>query len=241
MMILIAAVIGFFIGSVGIGGVLLVAFLHQFSALEIHVAAATSLFSFLFCGALGTALFCRHGSVSLRISIPIAAGGLLFSFIGARIGALVASNVLNAIVALIIIASGASVLLLRSKGNKRERRPPDVKPWALFWIGAVCGFGSGLSGAGGSVFLVPIMLIVGFAPLPAIGSSQVFLIASALSGSAGNAFNGFIDFRLASLVALPLLVGVMVGGHFAHKVAVEHLKSMAAGLCLLVGALMLWR
>ena len=47
-------------------------------------------------------------------------------------------------------------------------------------------FLSGLSGAGGPLFSVPIMVILRYAPLAAVGTSQVLQIFAAASGSLGN-------------------------------------------------------
>ena len=50
----VATAVGLFIGTVGVGGVLMVSYLALFGGLGIHEAAATSLFTFLFTGILGT-------------------------------------------------------------------------------------------------------------------------------------------------------------------------------------------
>ena len=235
----LAAFVGFLIGAVGIGGVVLIPALQQFVQMDIHAAAATALFTFLFTGGLGSVLFHRRGSIDWRISLPICLGGFGFSFVGAEAGALIDAKVLNVIVASIIMLSGACVFL---KGRLRpDRSNSQIGAFPLFFIGAGCGFCSGLSGAGGPIFLVPIMLVCGFSPLLAIGSGQVLQLVSASSGSVGNALHGFINFRLALLIAIPLLYGVIVGVHVAHRIPTEHLKRGAAVLCLLVGVLMLWK
>jgi uncharacterized membrane protein YfcA len=233
----LTAFVGFLIGAVGIGGVLLIPTLQGFAQMDIHAAAATALFTFLFAGALGTILFHQRGSIDWRISLPICVGGFAFSFVGAEAGAFIDSKVLNVTVASIIILSGACVFL---KGRMRaDRSNSQVGTVALFFVGAGCGFSSGLSGAGGPVFLVPVMLVLGFSPLLAIGSGQVLQLVSASSGSVGNFLHGFIDFRLAALIAIPLLYGVIAGVHVAHRIPTEHLKRAAGVLCLLAGIAML--
>ena len=66
------------IGTVGVGGVLMVAYLALFAGLSIHQAAATALFSFLFTGLLGTVLYQRRGSIDWRITAPVCAGAIVF-------------------------------------------------------------------------------------------------------------------------------------------------------------------
>jgi uncharacterized membrane protein YfcA len=235
----VTALVGLLIGTVGIGGVLLIPALQHFAQMDIHAAAATALFTFLFAGALGSVLFHQRGSIDWRISMPICLGGFGFSFVGAEIGAFIDARVLNVVVASIVIFSGACVLL-RGRPSP-ERRNSQVGTFTLFFVGAGCGFCSGLSGAGGAVFLIPVMLVLGFSPLLAIGSSQVLQLVSASSGSAGNFLHGFIDFRLALLIVIPLLYGVVAGVQVAHRIPTGHLKHASAILCLLVGIFMLWK
>jgi len=97
-----------------------------------------------------------------------------------------------------------------------------------------------LSGAGGPLFSVPIMLVLGFAPLMTIGISQVLQIVSAASGTLGNIVYGSIDFAVALWITPFEVVGVMVGVWVAHVAKVQHLRTAAAWLCMLAGAFVLF-
>ena len=59
----IALAVGFFIGTVGVGGVLLIPALIWLAGVPVHQATATALLSFLFTGLLGTGLYQRRGSI----------------------------------------------------------------------------------------------------------------------------------------------------------------------------------
>src|SRR5215208_7738884 len=62
--VLVAAlVVGLLIGCVGIGGVLLTPALVYVGGLGFHLAAATSMWAFLFAGAAGTSIYSKHGSI----------------------------------------------------------------------------------------------------------------------------------------------------------------------------------
>ena len=108
-------------------------------------------------------------------------------------------------------------------------------------MGAAAGFGSGLSGAGGPVFAVPLMMALGFVPLASIGASQVLQIVVAVSGTAGNLKYGAVDFATAAWVAPLSLVGVVMGTRAAHAVSVTVLRRMAASLCVVTGVFMFVR
>ncbi len=237
----VATAVGLFIGTVGVGGVLMVSYLALFGGMGIHQAAATSLFTFLFTGILGTWLFQRRGSIDWRMALPVCAGALLFGYLGAVAAAHIGARPLAVVIALIIASAGVYILVpLRTSHQHR-----DGRGWReqvlLAGVGAASGFGSGLSGAGGPLFSVPFMVILRYVPLTAVGTSQVLQIIAASSGSLGNLEHGFIDWRIAMLVTAFELAGVLLGVRVAHAVSQLALRRLAGALCLAVGGLLLAR
>ena len=229
------------IGTVGVGGVLLVSYLALYGGLTIHQAAATSLFTFLFTGILGTWLYQRRGSIDWRISTPVCAAALVCGFLGAALAALIDARPLAIIIALIIIAAGLYILAPQPPfGPPRDGRGPGEK-WRLVVVGAASGFGSGLSGAGGPLFSVPLMVIVGYAPLTAVATSQVLQIVAATSGSISNMANDFVDLRVAAIVTVFELLGVIAGVRLAHVASALVLRRLAGVLCVATGGLLLLR
>jgi uncharacterized protein len=238
----VAVVVGVFIGAVGVGGILLIPALSALGGLPIHEATATALFTFAFTGLAGTWLFLRRGSISWRMTVPVCGGAVLFGYAGAWVNSQIGSVTLATVIALIIMAAGAYILASPQRAEHRLRAGDTrAQQAALAAVGAVSGFGSGLSGAGGPLFSVPIMVMLGFVPLASIGTSQVLQIIAAVSGSIGNAQFGRIDFSVAWWITLAELCGVLLGVRLAHTVSTRILRSMAAALCLLVGTLMLVR
>lgn len=237
----VATAVGLFIGTVGVGGVLMVSFRALYGGLGIHQAAATSLFTFLFTGIAGTWLFQRRGSIDWHIAAPVCGGAAAFGYAGALTAAQFDPRPLALIIALVIIAAGVYILV-----------PPraalvyrDGRGWReqalLAGVGAASGFGSGLSGAGGPLFSVPLMVILRYVPLAAVGTSQVLQIVAAASGSLGNLRQGAIDFRVAALVTVFELAGVMLGVRIAHAASAISLRRLAAVLCVAAGGLLFAR
>ena len=227
-------------GAVGIGGILLIVPLTMIAGLDIHQASATLLLTFLFTGIYSVWLFQRRGTIDWRLGIPVCLGALTFSFVGAIANVRVDATTLNIVIALVITFAGAYVLF---PGLMRPSRKPvegsKGTMVTLLAIGAVSGFGAGISGAGGPLFSVPIMLISGFAPLTAIGTGMVLQVVSAASGSVGNFLFGSIDFYYAALITIFELVGVSFGVRFAHNTNAAVLRNMAGLLCLFPGVTML--
>jgi uncharacterized membrane protein YfcA len=240
LLFVLACVVGFFIGAVGVGGVLLIPPLAVVGGLSIHEASATALFTFLFTGLYGTWLFQQRGSIEWRVAAPVCAGSLLFAYIGAWLNASMGSRVLEAIIAGVVGLAGLYVFL--GPLLHGESRPaPSQNRLVLLALGAVCGLGSGVSGAGGPLFSVPLMLLMGFAPLTAIGTGQVLQIASAGAGSIGNLQHGSIDFGYAVWLAIAELAGVYAGARLAHRVNAAILRRMVGALCLAAATFMLAR
>ncbi len=238
----VAAAVGLFIGTIGVGGVLLIPFLVMLGGLGIHAAAATALFTFLFTGLLGSYLFQRRGSISWRLTAPVCFGAVIFGYLGAVAAAQLDAPALTMVIAAVIVAAGLYMLLPPRESGRapRDGRATGDLP-VLVAVGAASGFGSGLSGAGGPLFSVPMMVILGFAPLAAVGASQVLQIVAALSGSIAGVQDGRVDFAVAAWVIAFELAGVAVGVQLAHAVSPLTLRRLAAALCIAVGSFMLVR
>ena len=231
-----AVIVGGLIGTVGVGGILLIPALSGLGGLTTHAAMATSLFSFIFTGLLGTWLYCKHGSIHWGITIPVCIGGLVGGYPGALANAIAPAWILNLILGCIIIFAGIYALF-PAKGGTITYRPGDGRQrLQLLLIGATVGFGSGLTGVGGPVLSVPLMVILGFTPLTSIATSQVIQITAATSGSISNFANGFVDLHMALLVTVAELAGVVAGAKLAHSVSSGVLKKMVSVVCIVVGA-----
>ena len=237
----IALLAGTLIGSVGVGGVLLIPALLAFTNLNIHQASASALITFVLTGALGTYLFARRGSIAWGMSIPICLGAVIAGYLGAQLNAKVDSQLLIGIIGLMVIGAGIWALMARipmgTVSNTKGLDSPKRRG-LLFLVGLVSGFLSGLSGAGGPLFSVPLMLALNFNPLATIGIAQVFQVVASGSGSIANILNGAVDFKIVVFIVPFELIGICIGVVIAHKTSVHNLKKVAAGLCILVGIYM---
>ena len=232
----VALLVGILIGSVGVGGILLIPALELLTPLSIQRAMATALFTFIFTGIVGTLLFQRRGSIDWTLTTPLCLGGALFGIVGAWANARLDAKVLALILAALIVAAGAYTLF--TGGAQRFARfhdRPSLQQALLFVIGAATGFGSGLTGVGGPALSVPMMVLCGFPALSAIGASQVIQIVASVSGSAAHLSHGIVDLRLAVLLAVFEVFGVGIGVRLAHAVDARSLRRGVGLLCVAVG------
>jgi uncharacterized membrane protein YfcA len=235
VLLLVSFVVGVCIGAVGIGGILLIPALAA-SGMGMHEAMATALFTFLFTGISGTALFERRGSIRWGMALPVCAGALVFGFAGAWANARLDARWLTAVLAGVILVAGLHTLRSHfARAPQALRENAHGRRALLLAIGATVGFGSGLTGVGGPAISVPIMVMCGFAPLATIGVGQVVQVMAAVSGSVANARYGTIDYGLAVPLVVAQLVGVPLGVRLVHAVDARVLRLAMAWLCIAVG------
>jgi len=211
---------GTLIGAVGVGGVLLVPALVLLGGLDVHDATPVATLSFLFTGIAGTVAYSRQR----RIDWPTARWLLLFAIPGAVGGA--STNVaLSSTSVTVVIAVTLTAAAVRSL-----RRAPDSDSngrtlglAALAVIGAVVGFGSTLSGTGGPVLLIPVMLLGGAGVKLAISSSQPIQVPIAIFGAASFLAYGSLDWQLALSLGTAQGLGTVLGARISDRLPVEML------------------
>lgn len=232
----ITLLVGTLIGTVGVGGILLIPALGSFAGLSTHVSMGTALFSFIFTGILGTYLYQRRGSINWEVTIPLCLGALLFGYVGSLTNANTSVRSLNLLLAAVIIFAGVYALKPHTGIISSDGKGKINRFILLLLIGSMVGFGSGLTGVGGPVLSVPIMVAFGFHPLTSIAASQVVQITAALSGSIGNFRHAFIDFSVAWWITLIELLGVSIGVYLAHTASSSLLKKIVSIVCVIVGS-----
>lgn len=236
-LMVVAVLVGVLIGAVGVGGILLIPALNLLTPLSIQASMATALFTFIFTGIVGTFFFQRRGSIDWAVTTPLCVGGALFGFFGAWANSKLDAKLLALILAALIVLAGVYTLLTgTTRRFARFHDRPRLQQALLFVIGAVTGFGSGLTGVGGPALSVPMMVLFGFPALTAIGASQVIQILAAVSGSAGYLLHGSVDIQLAAVLTVFEVAGVWIGVHLAHAVDARSLRRAVGVLCILVGA-----
>jgi hypothetical protein len=145
------------------------------------------------------------------------------------------------LISLIIIFAGVYIFLPQRTAPRARAGHGWREQVLLSAVGAGSGFGSGLSGAGGPLFSVPLMLILRYVPLTAVATSQVLQIVAATSGSIANYRHGYVDFRVAAIATVFELAGVIAGVKLAHAASARALRRLAAVFCIASGAILLAR
>lgn len=82
---------------------------------------------------------------------------------------------------------------------------------ALVIAGLFAGVLAGLLGIGGGTVMVPILLLLGYAPIQAVATSSLAIIVTSLSGSFQNWRMGYLDFDRVLWLGVPAVITVQIG------------------------------
>lgn len=237
LLALVVLLSGMLIGCVGIGGVLLVPALAYVGGVNVHLAIASVMLSYFFTGVLGTYLYARKGSITWTMSTALCAGAMPGAFIGSAVVHSVPGPALELLIGTLVILSGMHALHTPAESPTGR----VLGSAALVAIGAVTGFGSALTGTGGPLLLVPLLVWMGQPVLVSIGLSQVIQVPISVLATAGNAAYGRVDLVLALMVAALLMIGVAAGARLAHTISAAALKHVVAWVMVGVGILIVTR
>jgi hypothetical protein len=183
-------------------------------------------------------LYARKGSIRWSMAGWLVAGAMPGAYLGAATLSMLPGTAIELIIGALIIFAGAHALT-KSTGDASARDSLGNPQLAV--IGAVTGFGSALTGTGGPLILVPIMVWLELPVLTAIGLSQVIQVPIALLATIGNVVYGEIDVWLGVGLAVVLMAGVAVGAHVAHRLSAQFLKQIVAVTLIGVGGLIIVR
>ena len=233
----LAVVVGVLIGMVGVGGVLLPPGLVALGDLTANEATATSTWAFVFTGVVGTVAYAWRGVVPWAMLARLSIGVVPAAFFGALVNAKLPASVVLLGLAALTLFVGVQQLRPRAVRETRYR----LGTAALVGVGAFVGFGSALTGTGGPVLLVPVLLTLGVAPLRAVAVSQAVQLPVVVAGSVGYFQTGLVDIHLGTVLGCVAAIGVTVGAVVATRIRAEGLRRIVAVACIAAGVFLVIR
>lgn len=237
VLFVLAVVVGVLIGMVGVGGVLLPPGLLALWGLTASEATATSTWAFVFTGVVGTVAYAWRGVVPWGMLARLTAGVVPAAFFGALVNARLPGSVVVLGLAALTLFVGVQQLRPRAVRGTRD----ELGTAALVAIGALVGFGSALTGTGGPVLLVPVLLTLGVAPLRAVAVSQAVQLPVVVAGSVGYLRTGLVDVGLGTVLGGLAALGVVAGAVVATRIPAEGLRRIVALACLAAGVFLVVR
>ena len=227
------AVMVFFVAVIfsmlGLGGGIVYVPLFYWLGIDMLVAIPTALLLNAVTSSSAAITYLRKRMVDLHTAAPF----IISSTIGAPIGAY-----FTKFIPVETLLGGFSVMLLlagtrmafskvNDEGNKTANQ--DLKKNALVGIsfGFIIGMAAGLLGIGGGMFIVPILVALGFGMKRASATSGFIIIFSSISGFLGHLGTGHFDAELMIYTAIAAFIGGQVGSHLMHsKMRSKTIKQM---------------
>ncbi len=234
---LLVAVAGFAIGSTSIGGVLVVPALHQGLGLGIADAMAISSQAFCWTGLWVLLRLPRLGLDLLQRERVLLAAALLGAVLGAWLTTRVPAPWIRSWIGALALASGLYGLWqARARADSAASGDwPGASAQAA--LGLLVGVGSALSGTGGPVMLLPLLMLRRCAFERSVEVALVMQVPIALAATATHAASGRLDLGYGMAVALVLLVSAEMGRRVSRRWS---RRALQAGTAVLLAGTGLW-
>lgn len=207
---------GLLSGLFGVGGgTVIVPLLVMFLKFDQRLAAGTSLAAIVPTATVGVISYAVHGSVAWIPAILLAVGAVAGAQVGTWLLPRISQTALRwGFVAFIVVVIVSLFIVVPSRESEIE-----LTVWsgiALIVVGVFTGIMAGLIGVGGGVIVVPIlMLLFGASDLQAKGTSLLFMIPTAVSGTVGNLKRKNVDLVAAATVGIAACTTTAVGAWIA--------------------------
>ncbi len=258
-LLLTGVVVGFACGLLGVGGgfIMVPVQIWALTSMGIDPTLATRMaFGTSLAVVLPTALSgcqghsCR-GVVLWRPGIYMGLSGLAGAILGGTIASHAPGDLLKMTFGLVVLA-GALRMLLAGRIKPRGAGEPRGSILEFVLWGFAVGVISGLSGIGGGVILVPVMVMaMGFSMHQAVGTSSIAIALNSVGGILSYAVNGwgvpglppysvgYINIMQFVLLAGTSVLTARLGVRFAHRLPGEQLRKIFTALMIVIGLDML--
>ena len=230
---LLGASAGVLIGCVGIGGVILVPILVYVAAVPLPTAIAAAMCAFLISGLVGVYVFAKAGTVDWRTTAWLCLGAAPAAFTGARLVGAVPEVLIELAIGALTAAAGIHALL--HHGSAARDGATALSAPTLTATGAVTGVASALTGTGGPLVLVPVLLWLEVPVLSAVASAQVIQLPIAAAATGSNVLGGTLDVMLGLTLGGGIALGTAAGAKAAHALPTARLRQLVAVLLVVVG------
>ena len=245
-------IVGTLVGISGIAGFLLPIVFTGYLGMDLSLSLALSFISFLTSGIIGSYRYQKQGQMDLRFGILVGIGSIAGAILGVKLNFMIPLTTAKLFLYLVVLASGASILFKKDKPDSSENDTGIAhsgttytgllanKPFVLifgFITGAICS----LSGAGGPVLVMPILVTLGMPVRIAVGVSLFDSIFIALPACVGYLTNcpkeGLLLMCLISIFFQA--IGVFFGAGQAGKINVKVLKKAVAVFSIAIAVYMI--
>ncbi len=228
--------IGLQLGATGTGGAILaVPMMVYIAGIPVQQAAAMSLVIVAASALLGAWEYGRIGQIKTKAALAFSWTGIAGSWAGAYAHRLVRGEILLIGFGIMLLVARMLMMRYGRLATLQERENPCATAFPrTCWIkvaavGLVVGALNGFFGVGGGFMIVPtLVLVLGFAPKVAVGTSLTIITLISIGGILGHLQFGSVDPSVTLLVILGSAVGILFGTRLGHWVSPQVISAAAA-------------
>lgn len=243
-LIVVAAnlIVGAFVGLTGVAGFLLPIVYTGPLGMDVTAGLALSFAAFIVSGVLGSVNYKKAGNLDLPFGIRLSIGSLAGAILGVKLNLIIPEAQVKMLLYLVVLLSGISILLRKDKAETSGKKGYLISEHlaATLILGFVTGVICALSGAGGPVLVMPLLVVLGIGIRTAVGVALFNSIFIGIPACAGYLLQCSVKDLILVLIAALVFhgIGVTFGSKYAVKINQTLLKKGIAVFSILVA---LWK
>lgn len=212
--------VGASVGLCGVAGFLLPMFYTTCLHMGVSESLALSFAAFVISGILGALNYKRAGNLDIPFGIRLSIGSLAGAIAGVKLNLVIPEETVKILLYLVVLLSGISILVRKDaqKTETKKRFLISEHLPATLLLGAVTGCICSLSGAGGPVLVMPLLVVMEIPVRTAVGVSLFNSIYIGVPAVAG--YMAQCDVRKMAPVLILALVTHGIGVQFGSVKAV---------------------
>lgn len=239
-------IIGILLGMTGISGFLLPLIYVGFLNLPLTDSLALSFLSFAVSGIIGAYSYWKSKNMDMNLAMFLNIGSLPGAFLGVQLNVLIPDTAVKLILYLFILGSGISIVLKDRKKNSSDNESSEKSKLLsdkkiIVLIGFATASICALTGAGGPILLVPLLVSLGVNIRTAVGvslfNSVIIAIPSIFGYFSHSNMGDVTNLIVSSLIGTT--IGILLGSYFANKVKLSVLRMLIAGITIVSSIYML--
>ena len=236
---------------IGMGGGILYLPILLFAGFSFKQAPSISLILIIATSVAALFTFWRSRKVDWKLALIIDPPADVMAFVGGYFSFLGPEPVLRSILAGTLFVAGVLMLKKKSQRSVAIIHGDDTAWWRwhrsfngvnysvnlplVLTATALIGLLSGMLGVTGGMIKLPIMVLLCGVPMDiAVATSTVMVAMTALSGLAGHAVHGHVDWRTAGFLAIVAIAGGLLGSRISISMNKARLKYIFGFIILLI-------
>ncbi|WNY24277.1 hypothetical protein MmiHf6_16070 [Methanimicrococcus hongohii] len=247
-------VAGSFSGLIGIGGSIILVPLQFYlltragypADIALKVSIATALCFTFFTSFSSAYNHSKHKAVLWKKALLMGVFGFMFSFVGGYIASLLDAGWLSITFGVVVLVASLRFMTMKNANDDPEEM--STNPILFAVCGCIMGLLSGLTGIGGGLILIPLVIFLVKMPLrQAIGTSSATIIFTAFGGVISYIINGagieglppysfgYINIVMWIALVIPGIIFAAIGAKTSHRINQKYVRAAFSVITLLVG------